>query len=293
MFKFNKQSLECLLGIKSYHFISELNKEYSLKLENPVIIELRQIQPLYTQDLDFLYFGLEVYDGELTKWCLLEEALIKKFIFSNENKLEKGNILFLKQSRTVTRSILNKCSMDIRNVFDSEIILLMDFYLIGSVNGSTNNVQTSNVASLSLFSNAVYMHSNPNIYTKLNSVCLQRSGDLINVMGVVIDIEGSTSIAGAVSTKCFKFELMDNTNSRLKVVVWGKKSEEINLNNEDICIINNGKIKFFLNKPVLYITNESSITRVPELHSSEMIEDLRSWLKENKTGKKPNIKIYN
>lgn len=294
MFKFNKRILTSLLEIRNYNFIRDLNSTYSVHFEKPIILEVKQIQPIYSKDIEFLYFSLELFDGELSRWCLLEETQVEKFIFSTENKLENGSVIFLKKSsKTLRKNCLDKCSPEIKNAFENEILIIIDFYIIGNVPKCSAIGPSIPLNNGSLFTNAVYIASNPHRYTKLNCVGLENTGKLLDIMGIVSDIEGSKQFAGAISSKCFKFELIDNTCSRVSVVVWGNKADSVKLRKEDICIINNGKLKFFQNRPVIYVMSESTLTRVPELHSSELIEDLRSWLKENKIGVKPKIKIHN
>lgn len=157
-----------------------------------------------------------------------------------------------------------------------------------------------------LFMNAVYYPSNSKNYTKLNDLTLKNKveGKLVNVIGVCVDIEDPISIkrrdhqqqytnyggcSSSVRSSLLKFWLMDNTNVRVCVAVWGIRAYELSIKKGAIYCINKAHLKFY-KEPILNVLSDGAINQVADTYTSwNLVNDVRDWWK-NVAEKSNNMK---
>jgi hypothetical protein len=146
-----------------------------------------------------------------------------------------------------------------------------------------------------LFMNAVYYPSNRANYTKLNSLMLinNEKGALVNVIGVCVDIEDPISIkrnnqpqqqytlyggsSSSMRSSLLKFWLMDNTNVRVCVAVWGIRAYEMDIKRGTIYCINRAHLKFY-NEPIINVLSDGAINPIADTYTSwSLVNEIRDW----------------
>ena len=113
----------------------------------------------------------------------------------------------------------------------------------------------------------------------INELIFKKVGDFINTIGVISEIDEIKEIhpRDKPMIKVKNFVIIDQSNVKVKVALWGQQAESFAYNIGDIVILSKVKVTDF-GGMVLSVQWESIITKIESnWNDFSVANDLRSW----------------